>query len=132
MLFPALPKAEQEDTEATEEYGGSRSKDKLTKYRGIIRRMILDIAKMSERGHVNDGIATVPVCDDRRGQYLLIDIGWQQGRRVRGTRAVKGREVLVDDDMTDLAIAHMLVEGVPRTTSSAAFNRLTGANTRIS
>ncbi len=92
--------------------------DKLTKYRGIIRRMILDIAKMSEGQELRDGLETLPVCDDRRGQYLLLNVGWQLGQRVRGTTVhvrLKDGKFWVEDDMTDLAIADMLVEaGVPK------------------
>lgn len=92
--------------------------DKLTKYRGIIRHMILGIAKMTQGQELRDGVEMLPVCDDRRGHYLLINLGWQQGRRVRGATVyvrLKNGKFWIEEDMTDLAIADRLVEaGVPK------------------
>lgn len=93
-------------------------KDRLARYRGIIRRMILDIAKMSEGQGARDGLETLAVCDDRRGRYLLVNVGWQLGRHVDAITVhvrLQDGKVWLEDDMTNLAIADMLVEaGIPK------------------
>jgi hypothetical protein len=94
--------------------------DKMSRYRALCRRIVCDIAKTveSQQDRLPKDLETVSVCDNRAGQYLLMNIGWQDGRRVRGTTVhlrLKDGKIWIEDDMTNLDIADRLVEaGVPK------------------
>jgi hypothetical protein len=94
--------------------------DKKTRYRGVIRRLIREIVHNIETqtDRTSNGVETLPICDDRRGQYLLVNLGWQAGRRVRATTLhirLKDDKVWIEEDMTNLGIADELVQaGVPK------------------
>jgi hypothetical protein len=64
------------------------------------------------------GLDTVCAFDEERDQYLLLRVGWFQGRRVRGAtlyvRLIDGK-IHIEEDWTEDGIGNELLRaGVPR------------------
>jgi hypothetical protein len=101
--------------------------DKLAGYRASIEKLISDLASLVERQHARhpSGIETACVFDEKRDHYLLVNLGWQNGRRVRAVTLhvrLKNGKIWIEDDMTEDGIATRLVEaGVPKEDIVLAF-----------
>jgi hypothetical protein len=52
--------------------------DKLEKYQEILRSIILRYAKYNPSYSKTEWL---PICDDERGEYLLVDVGWENEKR---------------------------------------------------
>lgn len=89
--------------------------DNPDRYRGIVRRLIEDHARLTP---ADDAIESEVVIDDPRGHYELLNLGWDGIRRVHGSYIhidVRDGKVWVQRDGTHDGVADELVEaGIPR------------------
>jgi hypothetical protein len=99
--------------------------DKLTKYRELIKRHLLQIEEICNR-RPNPNRETLCVFDDQRDRYLLVVTGWFQNRRVRGNTLfvrLKEGKIWIEEDWTEDGIALDLVRaGVPKEDIVLAFH----------
>ena len=90
--------------------------DKVSRYRETIKRLLTELADVSNRGE-DAAVETVCAFDEERDQYLLLTVGWQGSRRQRGTPLylrLRDGKVWVEEDWTDQGIANRLLQaGVP-------------------
>ena len=87
--------------------------DRTTEYQRIVRRILSEVAGYS-RNSGTHGIEQVASFDDEHGEYLLVTVGWQDGKRVHNVPIhvrVKAGQVRVEEDWTDLVIADRLRQG---------------------
>jgi hypothetical protein len=56
--------------------------DKMTKYRELIERHLSELAAYANRSP-NDEVETQCVFDEAHDQYLLVNVGWANRRRIR-------------------------------------------------
>jgi len=90
--------------------------EKLNDYRGIARKIILDLG--ARKNKVESPIRYQVVTDDETGNYLLVRNGWKGSTRFYNTlvhiEVRKDATVWLHQDNTDLIIADMLLEaGIP-------------------
>ncbi|MDJ0615367.1 MAG: XisI protein [Calothrix sp. MO_192.B10] len=89
--------------------------DKLTKYRDIVRQLILEHATHKP---ANGEIEPKPVIDSERDHYEVMHIGWDGVRRVHGCVIhidIIEDKIWIQYDGTSTPIAEELLEmGVPR------------------
>ena len=85
--------------------------DKLNRYRTLIKQFLEVKAELANRC-VRDGSETVRAFDEKRDQYLLMNVGWAGERRVRGTNLflrIVDDKIWIEDDWTEEGIATELV-----------------------
>ena len=76
--------------------------DTRLKYRNIIKRVLQNHADY--RAMLPDGYTSQPVFDDERGQYLVLDMGWNGDRYLHSTPihiSLVGDKVWVQCDDTE-------------------------------
>lgn len=99
--------------------------DKLTRYRALIKQILSDLAALLNR-RPNPAVESLCVFDDERNQYLLVNIGWAQNRRVRDTTLfvrLRDGKIWIEEDWTEHGIANdLLAAGVPREDIVLAFH----------
>src|SRR5207244_1099087 len=104
---------------------GNRKMDKLTTYRNLIKRFICAIAALVNK-RPTPGVDTLCVFDDERGEYLLINTGWAERRRVHGVTLfvrLHDGKIWIEEDWTEDGIANELVKaGVPKEDIVLAFH----------
>ncbi len=90
--------------------------DKVTKYRELIERHLSELAAYANRSP-NDGVETQCVFDEAHDQYLLVNVGWADRRRIRAVTLhvrLRNGKIWVEEDWTEEGIATALVRaGVP-------------------
>jgi hypothetical protein len=90
--------------------------DTRLKYRNIIKRVLQNHADY--RATLPDGYTSQPVFDDERGQYLVLDMGWNSDRYLHSTPihiSLVGDKVWVQCDDTEEGVATDLMEaGISR------------------
>lgn len=99
--------------------------DKKTKYADIVRATILK-SPYYTHGLTGPEVETEFICDDVKGQYLLLDIGWRDGKRdfnpiiyVR----IKNDKIWMEEDWTEDGITDDLMRaGVPKEDIVLAFH----------
>jgi len=98
--------------------------DKLTTYRSLIKRLLTENVTLG-KGQTKQGLETDCVFDEDHDHYLLLTVGWFQGRRVRATTVhvrIRNGKFWIEDDMTgDGIVSQLLEEGVPREDIVLAF-----------
>jgi hypothetical protein len=91
--------------------------DKLTNYRQIVIKLLTDFVDLVRRTP-RPGAETLTLFDRESDQYLVINVGWYNGRRMRGTPVylrLRNGKIWIEEDMTDRDFAGLLLEaGVPR------------------
>jgi hypothetical protein len=96
--------------------------DKLEKYQEILRSIILRYAKYNPSYSKTEWL---PICDDERGEYLLVDVGWENEKRTYLTVfhfRIKDSKIYVEQDNTDAnPVGQMLDAGVPKEDIVLAF-----------
>lgn len=96
--------------------------DKLINYRQILREIILRYGSYASRYSQTDWL---PICDDERGEYLLVDVGWKDEERTYLTVfhfRIKNDKIYVEQDNTDACpVQQMLDAGVPKEDIVLAF-----------
>jgi hypothetical protein len=96
---------------------------KLEKYRQVLREIILRYGSYSSRYSKTD---LLPICDDERGEYLLMDVGWQENEKrtylVVFHFRIKDGKIYVEQDNTDAdPVQQMIDAGVPKEDIVLAF-----------
>jgi hypothetical protein len=99
--------------------------DKLTEYRRLIRRELSEYERLYNL-QPTPGVETFVVFDEERDHYILMSLGWDQGRRVR--RAIlyvrlRDGKVWIEEDWTEHGLATDLLQaGVPKEDIVLAFH----------
>lgn len=98
--------------------------DKLTKYRGIIEHIV---AHHAEYEPSHGQIESIPIFDEDRDNYLLMDVGWDKTGRVHAIAfhlRIQDNKIWIEWDGTEDGIAQNLLEaGVPKEDIVLAFYR---------
>lgn len=89
--------------------------DRVDEYRELVRRLLLEQATI--RPAYGD-LEMQTILDEERGHYLLMCLGWEGNRRVRGPVLqidLKGSKIWIQHDGTEEGFANSLVAaGVPK------------------
>lgn len=90
--------------------------DKLEKYRTIIKKAIKHYSDFQENNREESEVQVV--FDDKRGHYYLMDIGWEDMRRIHTCLLhldIKDGKIWIQKDFVEAGIATDLMEaGVPK------------------
>ncbi|MHC5737156.1 element excision factor XisI family protein [Nostoc sp.] len=85
--------------------------NKLTQYQNTIKQILTEYQRISSQFTVVD-IDKVLIFDDERSQYLWFNIGWKQGKRVKGISVyirIKNEKIYIKEDLTEEGIATELM-----------------------
>jgi len=86
----------------------------LEKYRAILKSLLEQYAKMAS----DDEVETQLVIDPERDHYQLVQVGWQNNRRIYGCILhldIKGDKVWIQHNGTEIEIGDELVAaGIPK------------------
>ena len=89
--------------------------DKVTFYQQIIKKVLTEYEKISSQVTI-PGVEEVMVFDDDRAHYLWLNVGWQNGERVKSISVhvrIKNEKIYIEEDWTEEGIAtDLLREGV--------------------
>jgi XisI protein len=90
--------------------------DTRLKYRNIIKSILQNHADY--RAALPDGYTSQIICDDERGQYLVLDMGWNGDKYLHATPihlSLIGDKVWVQYDDTEEGVAtDLMAAGVSR------------------
>lgn len=84
--------------------------DKVSRYRQIIQQVLEDYAQRMSQG---SRVKLLPVCDSIHDQYLLVSLGWQNGRREHAIvfhAQLRQGQLVLEDDRTEEGIGNLLAE----------------------
>ena len=85
--------------------------DKLTEYPKIIKRILAEYIEVCNRRNHPD-IETFMIVDEAKGQYIWMNLGWQNGERFTGMTVyvrIRGNKFWIEEDWTEEGIATDLV-----------------------
>ena len=98
--------------------------DKLMNYQNYIKQILNEYERISAQVAEPD-VDEVLMFDDERKQYLWFNIGWKQGKRVKGISVyirIKNDKIYIEEDWTEEGIATELMrKGVPSSDIVLAF-----------
>jgi hypothetical protein len=100
--------------------------DKLNRYREAVKACLLDWYAYVSRATPKNG--TDPEClfDDERGNYMLVFVGWHEGKRKQSVYIfvrIKDGKIWIEEDWTQDGIADELVRaGIPKSDIVLAFH----------
>jgi hypothetical protein len=98
--------------------------DKLTHYQNLIKQILTEYQIISSQVPSVD-VDEVLMFDDERSQYLWFNIGWKQGKRVKGISVyirMKNEKFYIEEDLTEEGIATELMRlNVPKSDIVLAF-----------
>ena len=98
--------------------------DKITKYRGIIKKLLIRHAEIVAN-QCTEKMETLLSFDEERDQYLWLQVGWEP-HRVHGITLhlrLKGHKIWIEQDWTENGIAtDLLKAGVPNEDIVLAFH----------
>lgn len=90
--------------------------DTRLKYQSIIKSVLQNHADY--RATLPDGYTCQVVFDDERGQYLVLDLGWNGDKYLHATPihiSLIGNKVWIQYDDTEEGVAtDLMAEGIPR------------------
>lgn len=99
--------------------------DKLTEYPKIIKRILAEYIEVCNRRNHPD-IETFMIVDEAKGQYIWMNLGWQNGERFTGMTVyvrIRGNKFWIEEDWTEEGIATDLVRaGVAKEDIVLAFH----------
>lgn len=99
--------------------------EKMIKYRQLVRKILESHTNISA-SFPREGVEEMLVMDDERGHYMLMQLGWQGHKRVKGMTVharVKDNKIWIEQDLTEDGIASELLEaGVPNEDIVLAFH----------
>jgi hypothetical protein len=102
--------------------------DSMTDYGSLLKRMLTDLAALTNR-RPNKDEETYCIFDDARGHYLLVDFGWRGDYRVRNTMVyarLRNGKIWIEQDLTEEGITKDLLKaGVPKEDIVLAFQHPT-------
>ena len=84
--------------------------DRVDEYRRVIKG-ILNRHSQIKYGHGD--IERVAICDEEQDSYLLLNVGWDNGRRVHSVvfhLRIRDGKIWVEDDWTEYGVAGELVD----------------------
>lgn len=89
--------------------------DRIKEYRQLIEKVLREYASVP---YAHSEIHTEVVIDEANDHYLLVNVGWRNGRRVHGSLVhidIIDGKIWIQRDGTEQGIANELVEaGVPK------------------
>ena len=98
--------------------------ERVAQYRPAIKNILEQYARLLAE-QPTPGVESLLIMDEARDQYLLLKLGWAQGRRVRSTVIhvrLHGGKVWIEEDWTEDGIATDLLRvGVPNDDIVLAF-----------
>jgi hypothetical protein len=74
--------------------------DKLTEYPKIIKRILAEYIEVCNRRNHTD-IETFMIVDEAKGQYIWMNLGWQNGERFTGMTVyvrIRGNKFWIEED----------------------------------
>lgn len=81
-------------------------------------------AKYIQWSQSNGLVETISVCDDETGNYLLMNVGWNNYQRCHGVfihlRIMEGK-IQVEWNGTEDIIEELIAQGIPQSAFVAAF-----------
>jgi hypothetical protein len=97
--------------------------EKLKKYQEILQSIILRYAEYNPSYSKTEWL---PICDDERGEYLLVDVGWEDNEERTYLTVfhfrIKNDKIYVEQDNTDASpVQQMLDAGIPKEDIVLAF-----------
>ncbi len=99
--------------------------DKRDTYAAIVRETLAR-SPYYVYGSTNKEIETELICDDAKGQYMLLDIGWRDGKRAFHPIVyvrIKNDKIWMEEDWTEDGITDDLLRaGVPKEDIVLAFH----------
>lgn len=105
--------------------GGDCAMDKRDIYAAIVRETI-SRSPYYVYGSKNKAIETEFICDDAKGQYILLDIGWRDGKRAFNpivyVRIINDKIWMEEDRTEDGITEDLLRAGVPKEDIVLAFH----------
>ncbi|MFB2891431.1 XisI protein [Aerosakkonemataceae cyanobacterium BLCC-F50] len=98
--------------------------EKIINYQNLIKQILTEYERISAQVPVPD-VDEVLMFDDERKQYLWFNIGWKQGKRVKGISVyirIKNDKIYIEEDWTEEGMANELLRlGVPKEDIVLAF-----------
>ena len=89
--------------------------DRIKEYRQLIEKVLREYASVP---YAHGEVHTEVVLDEANDHYLLVNVGWRNGRRVHGSLVhidIIDGKIWIQRDGTEQGIANELVEaGVPK------------------
>jgi hypothetical protein len=99
--------------------------DKLASYRRIIKQLLIDYKTMINQTPFPKDVETDVVFDEERDHYMLVNVGWANRKRFRGTtvylRLRNGKIWVEEDWLEDGIVKDLLAAGVPHDDIVLAF-----------
>lgn len=99
--------------------------DKITDYPKLLKRILTEYVELCNR-RPNRDVETFLVIDEEHGDYIWMNVGWQNGERVCGMTVyvrIRNGKFWIEEDWTEDGIATDLVrEGVPKEDIVLAFH----------
>ena len=90
--------------------------DTQLKYQQIVKTILQNHAEY--RASLPDGYTSQVICDDERGQYLVLDMGWKNDQYLHATPihlSVIGNKIWIQYDDTEEGVASdLMAAGVPK------------------
>lgn len=91
--------------------------ERIEQYRQAIRQLLQDRAS-ADQSNSNSEIETQLILDTEHDRYLLLDIGWEELKRIYNCYIhldIKNGKIWIQRNMTEADLAQELVElGVPK------------------
>jgi hypothetical protein len=98
--------------------------DQLANYRALVKQVLL---RHAEYAPSLGQVESIPVFDEHRDHYFLVDFGWNRTGRVHSVilhLQLKNGKVWIERDGTEEGIAYDLLEaGIPKADIVLAFYR---------
>jgi hypothetical protein len=99
--------------------------DKLSRYRTVVKEFLQERADLMN-AHPVAGLETLCLFDDSRDQYLVLNLGWSDRKRIQYVTLlvrIRNGKVWIEEDGTEEGLASVLVSaGIPKDDIVLAFN----------
>ena len=99
--------------------------EKLAEYRNLIKRILTEYVEL-DNSQPTPGVESMLVIDEERDHYIWLNVGWSQGRRIKGMTVyarLRDGKFWIEEDWTENGIATDLVRaGVPKEDIVLAFH----------
>ena len=106
-------------------HNGDCEVEKLAEYRNLIKRILTEYVEL-DNSQPTPGVESMLVIDEERDHYIWLNVGWSQGRRIKGMTVyarLRDGKFWIEEDWTENGIATDLVRaGVPKEDIVLAFH----------
>lgn len=100
--------------------------DKLASYRTLIKKILSKYNDLASQTPNPSGVDSILAFDEQRDQYLWLQTGWHEDRKIRGMTVyirLKNEKIYIEEDWTEEGIAtELLRENVPKEDIVLAFH----------